>query len=164
MQRVLRISSLVITAVAVLATVAVIVLYALAFNSLGSSGPNMGGFGFLEAADRSVPWIAVLAVLAVITGFAHRSVVVPAASLALASGIVGGLVFGTWTLGRFLSHVDQHAQPPALNSFILTFAGVAYDVAPAAIVLLLGAVVLAGIRGIVVVRARGGRVLVKATA
>jgi hypothetical protein len=164
MQRILRRASLVLIALAVLSAVAAIVLYALAFNSLGRSGPNLNGFGFLNAANNSVPWIAVLAVLAVIAASAHRSVVVPAASLALASGIVGGLVFGAWTLAVFLSHVDQHAQPPALNSFILTIAGTAHDVAPAAIVLLLGAVALVGVRGIVVARTRRGRALVDAPA
>jgi hypothetical protein len=157
MQRILRVCALASTGFAFLATIAVVVLYAIAFNSLAASGPNADGYALLEGADQTVPWIGVLAVLATITAFVHRpSVVVPAACLALASGIVGCFVFGLWTLGRFLSHVDQSAQPPALNSFVLSFAGVAYDLAPAAIVLLVGAVALAGIRSVSAARARSG--------
>jgi hypothetical protein len=157
MQRSLRFCAFVFTALSVLATAIAVVLYAITFNSLGSKGPNLDAWGFLNAADALVPWIAVLVVLAVMTGFAHRSVIVPAACLGLASGVVGGLVFGAWHLGVFLSHVDQHIQPPELNSLILTIAAVAHEVAPAAIVLAAGAVLLAGIRGITVARrVRGG--------
>jgi hypothetical protein len=165
MTRVLRIVSRALIAVAVAAGIAVAGLYALAFGSLEASGPNPSGYGLLEAANRSVPWIAVLAAFGVLTsaaGSAFRRVIVPAASLALASGVLGAFVAGTWTLARFLAHVHPTAQPPALNSFILAIAGSAQDVAPAAIVLALAAVTLVAIRGVAGVRSR--RAVVGATA
>jgi hypothetical protein len=163
MQRVLRTSAFVVASIAVLLTVATVVLYALSFNSLGRSGPNVDGYNFLLAANSVVPWIAVLVVLAVIAAFARRSVVVATASLALASGIVGGILVALRSISIFLSQVDQHSQPPALNSLILAVAGSAQTLAPTAVILAVGAALLAGIALLVTAQARSNRTSVVAT-
>jgi hypothetical protein len=154
MPTLLRIASRVLLAAAVLAGGAVVVLYTLAFAGLPVSGPTAGGYDLLNAANRSVPWVAALAVVTVGAASVTRSSWVPASVLALASGVVGGLCVGAGSLAVFLSHVGQHAQPPALNSYVLAVAGSAQDIAPAAVVLAVGAVALGAVRVVAVARTR----------
>jgi hypothetical protein len=162
MERTLRIASSVLSAAALLAAAAVVVLYVTAIGSLSADGPTASGYDLLAVANRTVPWVAVAVAGGVVTRSLLGRVIVPAGTLALASGLVGGAALAAHGIALFLSHVGQHAQPPALNSFILAIAGSAQDVAPAAIVLAAGAVVLAAGRAVAVLRTRRAPVVLPA--
>ncbi|GAB3407215.1 hypothetical protein GCM10027515_22900 [Schumannella luteola] len=148
MQRIAQRVARVLILLAILGGAAVAATYALAIGSLSSRGPNPDGYGLLAIANHGAPVAAGLVVLAVLAAVPGRRSLVPAAILALSSGVVGGLALATWSIGHALSHVDQHAQPPALNSLILAITGSAVDVSPAAVVLAVGALALIVIRSL----------------
>ncbi len=132
----------ILLAVSVLGGVAVAVCLGLALSAL-SGGPTQSGYGLLAVTIEALPYLAAVVVLTVIVGSIGTRVRFAVGGLALASGVVGGVAAGLVGLGSTLDRMDPLHQPPALNSLILAVWGVAGQIAPVALVLAVGAAVLA---------------------
>lgn len=121
---------------------ATVMLYSIALGIL-ASGPSIGGYDWLDVANRSTWLVAAFVVVATWAGRFGKGVAVAAGALALASGVVGVIALGLWVLGLSLSGFQSVAQPLGLNSLLLAVAGTGYIVAPAAMVLAVGAFAVA---------------------
>ena len=125
-----------------LAGAGVAVAYLLALTSL-ASGPNMTGYGYLELANGSLPVLAGLAVVVVASRVELARTRYAVGGLALASGIVAGVGVGLATLGSTLANYQPEQQTPELNSLLLAVLATGTQIAPAAVVLAAGALLIA---------------------
>jgi hypothetical protein len=142
MSKRLRLVVRILLAASVLTGLAVAVYLGLAFSAL-SSGPTAHGYDLLAFAIQALPYLAAVVVLTVAIGSIGARVRFAIGGLALASGVVGGVAVGLALMGLTLAHIDSRNQPPELNSLVLAMYGVGVQMAPAALVLLIGAAILA---------------------
>ena len=138
----------VLLALCALGAIAVAVSYVLAFASL-ADGPNIGGYGYLEAANGSVRYLAVLVVLTVAARVDITRMRFAVGGLALASGIVAGAAGGLSILGSTLSNFQPLEQPAELNSLLLAIWGSGMEILPAAVILAIGAALIASVSVVV---------------
>ncbi len=108
-----------------------------------STGPTPIGYDLLAVAMQALPYLAAVVVLTVIVRSIGTRVRFAVGGLALASGVVGGISAGLVGLGSTLRGIDPLHQPPALNSLVIAVWAVGEQIAPAALVLAVGAAALA---------------------
>jgi len=142
MKHLTRRATPILVALSALATISVIVLYVIALSVL-AGGPSIAGYDLLDIANRGTWLVAGIVVVTVWSARLGKSVAVAAGGLALASGIVGGVCGGLWLLGTSLSGFQNLSQPLELNSLLLAVSGTGYIVAPAAVVLAIGSLIVA---------------------
>lgn len=132
----------ILLAVSVLGVIAVAVTLGLALSAL-STGPTIGGYDLLAVAIQALPYLAAIVVLTVAVGSIGSRVRFAVGGLALAAGVVGGVALGLVGIGSTMKGIDPLHQPPALNSLVLAVYGVGTQIVPVALVLAVGAAVLA---------------------
>ena len=154
-----RFATLALIAAAIVVSIIDVAVYSLAVASL-LGGASVAGFDSLALANHLAAVVAALAALSVIARtVGAKRVTVPAFSLLLASGITGLIAVGLYAIGKTLfpisnqTVIDNGGNIPGsaalqLNSLLSGVMGSGYDLAPAPVVLAIGALVVWGVAGL----------------